>query len=46
VPKDSRELLKALNEYLGNMRKSPSWNRLVVKYFGPAALDVLNAARQ
>jgi peptidoglycan lytic transglycosylase F len=46
VPKSSPELLKALNEYLGNMRKSPSWNRLVVKYFGPAALDVLQAARQ
>lgn len=46
VPKDSPELLKALNEYLGNMRQSPSWNRLVVKYFGPAALDVLHAARQ
>ena len=46
VSKDSPELLKALNEYLGNIRKSPSWNRLVVKYFGPAALDVLQSARQ
>jgi ABC-type amino acid transport substrate-binding protein len=46
VPKDAPELLKALNEYIGNMRKSPSWNRLVVKYFGPAAPDVLHAARQ
>jgi membrane-bound lytic murein transglycosylase F len=46
VSKESPELLKALNEYLGNIRKSPSWNRLVVKYFGPAALDVLQSARQ
>jgi polar amino acid transport system substrate-binding protein len=46
VRKDAPELLKALNEYLGHMRRSPSWNRLVVKYFGPAALDVLQSARQ
>jgi ABC-type amino acid transport substrate-binding protein len=46
VPKEAPELLKALNEYIGNIRKSPSWNRLVVKYFGPAALDVLQNARQ
>lgn len=46
VRKDAPELLKALNEYLGNLRRSPAWNRLVVKYFGPAALDVLQLARQ
>ena len=46
VRKDAPELLKALNEYLGNVRRSPTWNRLVVKYFGPAALDVLQSARQ
>jgi ABC-type amino acid transport substrate-binding protein len=46
VRKDEPELLKALNEYLANMRRSPTWNRLVVKYFGPAALDVLQTARQ
>jgi ABC-type amino acid transport substrate-binding protein len=46
VRKDTPELLKALNEYLGNVRRSPTWNRLVVKYFGPAALDVLQSARQ
>jgi ABC-type amino acid transport substrate-binding protein len=46
VHKDAPELLKALNEYLGNFRRSPTWNRLVVKYFGPAALDVLQTARQ
>ena len=46
VRKDEPELLKALNEYLGNVRRSPTWNRLVVKYFGPAALEVLQSARQ
>lgn len=46
VRKDAPELLKALNEYLGNVRRTPAWNRLVVKYFGPAALDVLQSARQ
>jgi ABC-type amino acid transport substrate-binding protein len=46
VRKDEPELLKALNQYLANMRRSPTWNRLVVKYFGPAALDVLQLARQ
>lgn len=46
VRKDAPELLKALNDYLGNVRRSPTWNRLVVKYFGLAALDVLQSARQ
>jgi polar amino acid transport system substrate-binding protein len=46
VRKDAPELLKALNDYLSNFRRSPTWNRLVVKYFGPAALDVLQTARQ
>lgn len=41
VRKSDAALLAALDEYLGNFRKSPSWNRLVVKYFGDHALVVL-----
>ncbi len=39
------QLLGALNEYIENLRRTPSWNRLVVKYFGAAAPDVLKKAR-
>ena len=41
VRKSDAQLLQALDDYLGNFRKSPSWNRLVVKYFGESALAVL-----
>jgi len=41
VRKSDVELLAALDEYLGNFRKSPSWNRLLIKYFGDQALAVL-----
>ncbi len=41
VRKGDAQLLQALDDYLGNFRKSPSWNRLVVKYFGESALAVL-----
>jgi membrane-bound lytic murein transglycosylase F len=41
VRKADTQLLAALDEYLGNFRKSPSWNRLLVKYFGDQALAVL-----
>jgi ABC-type amino acid transport substrate-binding protein len=41
IRKSDTQLLAALDEYLGNFRKSPSWNRLVVKYFGDQALKVL-----
>ncbi|HET7293963.1 MAG TPA: transporter substrate-binding domain-containing protein [Vicinamibacteria bacterium] len=41
VRKEDRQLRAALNEYLDNFRKGPSWSRLVVKYFGEQALSVL-----
>jgi membrane-bound lytic murein transglycosylase F len=41
VRKSDTQLLAALDEYLGHFRKSPSWNRLLVKYFGDQALAVL-----
>jgi polar amino acid transport system substrate-binding protein len=33
--------LAALDEYITNLRRTPSWNRLVVKYFGDLALEIL-----
>ena len=32
-----RALRAALDEYIANARRTPTWNRLAVKYFGPAA---------
>jgi ABC-type amino acid transport substrate-binding protein len=46
VRKSSPQLLAALNEYLANLRHSPSWNRLVVKYFGASAPEILRRARE
>jgi ABC-type amino acid transport substrate-binding protein len=45
VRRDDVELLRALDAYIDNARKSSVWSRLVVKYFGDAALDVLKKAR-
>lgn len=45
VRKSDVSLHAALDEYLSNFRKSPSWSRLVVKYFGDSALSVLGRAR-
>jgi hypothetical protein len=37
----------ALDEYIANARRTPTWNRLAVKYFGPAAPEILrNSARK
>ena len=41
VRKEDEQFRAALNEYLENFRKGPSWSRLVVKYFGEQALAVL-----
>lgn len=45
VRKEDKQLLAALNDYIGNIRKTPTWNRLVIKYFGERAIDVLRRAR-
>ena len=45
VRKEDTALLAALNDYIGNLRHSPTWSRLVVKYFGDSALEVLKKAR-
>ena len=41
VRKGDAALVAALNEYLENVRRGPTWSRLVVKYFGDQALLVL-----
>jgi membrane-bound lytic murein transglycosylase MltF len=38
--------LGALDDYIANLRRTPSWNRLVVKYFGDLALDILRNAQK
>jgi ABC-type amino acid transport substrate-binding protein len=45
VRKGDAELLKALDEYIENLRRTATWSRLVVKYFGEMAPDVLKKAR-
>ena len=46
VRKEDGALLAALNEYVENLRRTPTWSRLVVKYFGDAAPEILRKARQ
>ncbi len=45
VRKDDPALLAALNAYIANVRRTSTWSRLVVKYFGPSSLEILNKAR-
>jgi ABC-type amino acid transport substrate-binding protein len=46
VRKEDRALLDALNEYVSNLRRTPTWSRLVVEYFGGDAIAVLKKARE
>jgi membrane-bound lytic murein transglycosylase F len=45
VPKDAPALRRALDDYIANLRHTPTWDRLVVKYFGKAALEILQKAQ-
>jgi len=45
VRKGDSALLAALDAYVDNVRRSASWNRLVVKYFGDSAPEALRRAR-
>jgi membrane-bound lytic murein transglycosylase F len=38
-------LAAKLNEYIANTRRTPTWSRLVVQYFGESAIDILRRAR-
>jgi ABC-type amino acid transport substrate-binding protein len=46
VSQDAPELRAALDEYLGNLRRTPTWNRLAVEYFGEDAVEILRRARE
>ena len=46
VRKGDTALLAALNEYIANLRRTPTWSRLVVRYFGADAIEVLKKARE
>lgn len=41
-----KQLRAALDVYIANLRRTPGWSRLVVRYFGSAAPEVLKAAGQ
>lgn len=45
VRHDQPKLRAALDAYLANVRRTPTWSRLVVKYFGPAGLEILRRSR-
>jgi ABC-type amino acid transport substrate-binding protein len=45
VRREDARLLAALNSYIENLRRTPTWSRLVVKYFGEAGPDILRRAR-
>jgi ABC-type amino acid transport substrate-binding protein len=45
VRKQDAALRAALDDYLTNVRRSPVWSRLIVKYFGDQALQVLGRAK-
>jgi ABC-type amino acid transport substrate-binding protein len=45
VRKEDTALRTALDDYLTNVRRSETWSRLVVQYFGDQALAVLGRAR-
>lgn len=45
VRKRDAALLRALNEYVDDVRHTPTWSRLVVKYFGDKAPEILKKAR-
>jgi membrane-bound lytic murein transglycosylase F len=45
VRNENTSLRKALDEHLALLRTSGVWNKLVVKYFGDSALEILNRSR-
>jgi len=45
VRKGDPRLREGLDEYIADLRRSASWSRLVVKYFGERALEILTKAR-
>lgn len=46
VRRDEPQLKAALDAYVTNVRRTPTWSRLVVKYFGAAGLEILKRSRE
>ena len=46
VQKGDRALLAALDDYVASVRRTPTWSRLVIKYFGDEAPEILKRARE
>lgn len=46
VRREDEELRKALNEYIDNLRRTASWGRMAVGYFGDDALALLGRAQK
>ena len=46
VRKADPALRQALDEYIANLRRTPTWSRLVVQYFGESALEILQKAQE
>ena len=46
VRRGDDQLLAALDRYIQNLRRTATWNRLAVKYFGDSAPEVLRKARE
>jgi ABC-type amino acid transport substrate-binding protein len=44
--KDAPQLRQALDEYIGNLRRTATWNRLMLKYFGDSTSEILKASRE
>ncbi len=45
VRKSDAKLRESLDEYIASVRRTPTWGRLVVRYFGEDAPEVLKKAR-
>jgi len=45
VRKEDDQLLAALDEFVANVRRTSTWSRLAVKYFGESAPAILKKAR-
>jgi len=46
VRRDQPQLRAALDAYVANVRRTPTWSRLVVKYFGERGVEILRKSRE
>jgi len=46
VRKDHPMLLAKLDKYVANVRRTPTWSRLLVKYFGESGPEILRRSRE